>query len=98
MKENKLQKAGAVLFYAGLLIEILILILDKAAWINPYEGMMFRVSFLLFALKVCITKYSAKEWLAIIGAGLIAGICYLVSERDEAVRFVVFVAAMKMCH
>ena len=90
-----LQKAGEVLFYAGLLVELLILILDKAAWINPYEGMMFRAGFLMFALKVCITQYSAKEWLAIIGAGLIAGICYLVSERDEAVRFVVFVASMK---
>lgn len=89
------ERIGAALFYTGLFIELLIMLLDKSAWINPYEGMMFRVSFLLFAGKLCITKYSAKELAAIIGAGIIAGICYLVSTRDEAVRVVVFVAAMK---
>ena len=90
-----LDKAGSALFYTGLLVELLILILDKSSWTNPYEGLMFRVSFLFFAMKLCITKYSAKEWAAIIGAGIIAGICYLVSTRDEAVRVVFFVAAMK---
>lgn len=94
-KKCSLEKAGAVLFYIGLFTELLILILDKSAWLNPYEGQMFRVSFLFFAMKLCLTKYSAKEWAAIIGAGLIAGICYLVSTKDEAVRIVVFVAAMK---
>ena len=93
--EKKLEKAGCLLFYAGLLTELLILILDKCSWINPWEGMMFRVSFLFFAMKLCITKYSAKEWGAIITAGLIAAVCYLISTRDEAVRVVVFVAAMK---
>ena len=91
----KLDKIGKILFYAGLLLEVLIMLLDKSAWINPYEGLMFRVSFLMFALKLCMTKYSVKEWGAIIGAGLIAGICYLISEKDEAVRVVVFVASMK---
>lgn len=97
MREKKftLETAGTVFFYIGLMIEVLILVLDKCDWINPYEGQMFRVSFLMFALKLCLTRYSLKEWAAVIGAGLIAGICYLVSTRDEAVRVVVFVAAMK---
>ena len=94
-KKCSLEKTGAVLFYIGLFLELLILILDKSAWLNPFEGQMFRVSFLFFAMKLCITKYSAKEWAAIIGAGLIVGVCYLVSTKDEAVRIVVFVAAMK---
>lgn len=64
----KLDKIGKILFYAGLLLEVLIMLLDKSAWINPYEGLMFRVSFLMFALKLCMTKYSVKEWGAIIGA------------------------------
>ena len=94
-REKKMEKAGTVCFYAGLLIEILILILDKSSWTNPVEGQIFRVSFLFFALKVCMTKYSVREWCAIVLAGLIAGLCYLVSTRDEAGRMVVFVAAMK---
>lgn len=87
--------AGKMLFYTGLFVELLILILDKSSWTNPYEGILFRVSFLFFALKLCITRYSAKEWGVIIAAGLFAVFCYLISTRDEVVRVVVFVAAMK---
>ena len=64
------------------------MILDKSSWINPLEGQMFRISFLFFALKMSMTRYSAKEWGAILAAGLVAGICYLCSDRDEAVRVV----------
>lgn len=92
---EKIEKAGLFCFYIGLLLELLIVILDKSSWINPFEGQMFRVSFLFFALKITMTRYSFKEWTAILAAGLIAGICYLCSDRDEAVRVVVFVAAMK---
>ena len=94
-RKEKLQKAGEACFYLGLLLEILIVILDKSSWINPVEGQMFRISFLLFALKLSLTEYTRREWAAILFAGLVAGICYLCSTRDEAVRFVVFAAAMK---
>lgn len=94
-KNEKIEQFGRICFYAGLLLELLIVILDKSSWINPLEGQMFRVSFLLFACKLCVTKYSKKEWLAVLAAGVIAGLCYLGSDRDEAVRAVVFVASMK---
>ena len=94
-KNGKIEQFGRICFYAGLLLELLIVILDKSSWINPLEGQMFRVSFLLFACKLCVTKYSKKEWLAVLAAGVIAGLCYLSSDRDEAVRVVVFVASMK---
>lgn len=89
------EKAGMFCFYIGLLVEILIVILDKSSWTNPVEGQFFRVSFAFFALKVCFTKYSFREWAAIAFAGIVAAVCYLVSTRDEAVRVVVFCAAMK---
>lgn len=94
-REVNMERIGKLCFYIGLYLEILILILDKSSYINPIEGQMFRVSFLFFALKLCLTRYSAKEWGAILAAGIIAGLCYLISTRDEAVRVVVFVAAMK---
>ena len=87
-KNEKIEQFGRICFYAGLLLELLIVILDKSSWINPLEGQMFRVSFLLFACKLCVTKYSKKEWLAVLAAGVIAGLCYLSSDRDEAVRAV----------
>ena len=74
-RENRIEKAGAACFYIGLALEVLIVILDKSSWINPLEGQMFRVTFLFFALKVCLTKYSVREWGAILFAGLIAAVC-----------------------
>lgn len=56
-KNGKIEQFGRICFYAGLLLELLIVILDKSSWINPLEGQMFRVSFLLFACKLCVTKY-----------------------------------------
>ena len=47
-KNEKIEQFGRICFYAGLLLELLIVILDKSSWINPLEGQMFRVSFLLF--------------------------------------------------
>ena len=94
-KKGKIEQFGRICFYAGLLLELLIVILDKSSWINPLEGQLFRISFLLFACKLCVTKYSKKEWMAVLVAGIIAGLCYLGSDRDEAVRAVVFVASMK---
>ncbi len=95
MNRGMLKRAGEISFYLGLLLEVLIVILDKSSWINPVEGQLFRVSFLFFAVKLSLTEYTRREWAAILAAGIIAGICYLCSTRDEAVRFVVFVAAMK---
>lgn len=90
-----MERAGEVCFYLGLLLEILIVILDKSSWINPLEGQLFRISFVFFALKVCMTKYSLGEWGAIAAAAAVAGLCYLFSSRDEAVRVAVFVISMK---
>lgn len=90
-----LKRIGEIAFYAGLMLEVLIMMLDKCAWINPYEGLMFRVTFLLFALKVFVTQYTKKEKLVIVLVGIFAAICYLISTRDEVVRVVVFVASLK---
>lgn len=97
MKKEKisLDQIGAFCFYLGLALEILIVILDKSRIRNDLEGQMFRLTFLLFAGKIVCTRYSLREWLAILAAGAVAGICYLSSTRDEAVRVVVFVASMK---
>lgn len=92
---KKLYPFGQACFYLGLILELLIVIVDKSAFINPLEGQLFRVTFLLFGFKLVCSRYSIKEWLWILFFGVIAGICYLCSTRDEAVRLVVFVAAFQ---
>ena len=43
------------LFYGGLTIELLIVIVDKSNLINPFEGRLFQITFLIFLLKLLLT-------------------------------------------
>ncbi len=89
------EKLAKGCFYFAVIVEVLIVLVDKSAWLNPFEGMLFRFTFLLCLLKVCMTKYSLREYLVI---GLFLGIgavSYFATGRDEPVRMVMFVAACK---
>ena len=94
-KKSTPAKAGQICFWTGIFIELLIVIIDKSAYINPYESMLFRLTFVLFCIKIAMTKYSRSEWLCMIAVGGIAAISYFINERDEAVRAAALVAACK---
>ncbi len=83
------------LFYAGLTLELLIVIVDKSNYINPIEGYLFRVTFLLFAMKLVLTGYDRKEWIAILALEAIGFISYRVTGDNDIIRIVTFVAACK---
>ena len=51
-----------LIFYIGFTIELLMVIVDKSNFVNPIEGWLFRVTFLLFAAKLLLTKYELREW------------------------------------
>ncbi len=90
-----IRKAANILFYLGLSIEILVLLIDKSALYNPVEGRIFQVTFCIFFLKLVLTKYDRKEWIAIF-AGLLFGLFVdRLSDRNEIIRFAVFIAACK---
>ncbi len=95
MNDKGAKKTGEVCFWIGLMIELLIVIVDKSAYINPLESQLFRLTFLLFCIKIALTKYSTREWITILLFGSILFLSYLVNERDEAVRVVALVAACK---
>ncbi len=84
-----------ICFWLALITELVIVMIDKSAYINPIEGQLFRVTFLLCCIKIAATKYSRSEWLCILLFGAVAFVSYLVNERDETVRIVAFVAACK---
>lgn len=88
-------KIRNICFYLGLLIEIGIVLWDKSTFINPYEGRLFRVTFLLFGTALLMTHYSKKEWLTIVLFGILGTVSYLVTGRNEILRIVVFLAACK---
>ena len=83
------------LFYAGLTIELLMVIVDKSNYINPIEGQLFRITFLLFALKLLLTDYTKKEWGVIILLEAVAFLSYRITEANDLIRVVTFVAACK---
>ena len=58
--ESRLKNIGLLCFWTALIIELIIVIVDKSAYTNPYEGQLFRVTFLLFCVKAATTKYSRK--------------------------------------
>ena len=82
-------------FYLGLLIEISIVLIDKSTFVNPVEGMLFRLTFLLFGAALLMTHYSGREWFVIFFFGILGVISYHVTGRNEIIRFVVFIAACK---
>lgn len=82
-------------FYIGVIIEVLMVLVDKSALVNPFEGRLFQLTFLLFFIKVCLTRYSRKEYLVIalfLGLGVIS---YFVTGRNEIIRIIMFLAACK---
>lgn len=94
---RKLKKSRVpwYLFYGGLTIELLIVIVDKSNLINPFEGRLFQITFLIFLLKLLLTDYSKKEWHWIVGLELLAFFSYWVTGANELIRIVTFVAACK---
>ena len=65
--EDWLYQLGQILFYIGLVLELLIVIADKSAYINPCEGQLFRITFLLFL---------GKSALPVIHSGNGCGCCF----------------------
>ena len=90
-------RAGTVLFYTALLAEIVIVILDKSAYLFPYESQVFRLTFLLFLGSLfldCIGRgFSKGEVVAFTALSAFGIVLWRVSGRDEAVRAFIFVLA-----
>lgn len=82
-------------FYIGLTIELLMVIIDKSNYINPIEGYLFRVTFLLFACKLVLTRYEKWEWALLLLLEGIGFISYRVTGANDMIRIVTFVAACK---
>lgn len=82
-------------FYLAVIIEVMIVLIDKSAYINPIEGILFRITFLLCLVKVCLTKYSVKEYIVLVSFLGLGAISYFATGRNEIIRIVMFIAACK---
>lgn len=84
-----------LLFYLGFTIELGMVIVDKSSYTNPIEGYLFRITFLLFAGKVLLTRCNWKEWLVIALFEAVGFLSYRITGENDIIRIVTFVAACK---
>ena len=88
-------KVSKATFVLALFIELTIVIVEKSEYIIQYEGIWFRLTFLLFGISLITTKHHWKEWLALFLFGIIGVISYKVTGRNEILRWLVFIWACK---
>lgn len=84
-----------LLFYIALTIELAIVIIDKSNYINPIEGRLFRITFLLFLCKALLTGYTIKEYCLYAALAVVSVISYRVTGKNDVIRIVTFAAACK---
>lgn len=94
-KKDILTEIAYCSFFLGVMIEVLLVLIDKSAFTNPFEGRIFQITFLLFGVKVLFTRYSAKEWLVIILFTGLGAVSYYTTGRNEIIRLVMFFTACK---
>lgn len=94
-KRDIINKIAFICFYLGVIIEVLLVLIDKSAYTNPIEGQIFRFTFILFLTKAGLTKYSVKEYIIICLFGVLGVISYYATGRNEVIRLVVMIAASK---
>lgn len=82
-------------FYLAVMMEVLIVIVDKSNYTNPVEGRLFQVTFVLFLMKVCLTRYTRREYICIFFFCILGVVSYFVTGRNEIVRLIIFIAACK---
>lgn len=82
-------------FYVAVIIEVMMVILDKSSYTNPLEGRLFQITFVLCFLKVCLTKYTFREYIAIVLFCVLGAVSYFVTGRNEVIRLVMLIAACK---
>lgn len=95
INDRIISKIGFACFYAAVITETLLVVIDKSSYTNPIEGKLFQFTFLLCLIKVCMTRYSGREYLTCFAFCMLGLVSYLVTGRNEILRLVILVAACK---
>ncbi|MCQ2081388.1 MAG: hypothetical protein MJZ11_06995 [Lachnospiraceae bacterium] len=94
-KLPEIKHLSSVVFYIALVIELLLVLIDKSAFINPVEGRMFQIAFALFFIKFLLTEYSMREYVIFTIFLLMGLLADYFGDRNEIIRFAVALFACK---
>lgn len=95
IKNVLISRASNCFFYIAVIIEVLIVLVDRSNYTNPIEGRLFQITFVLFLVKTCLTRYTWKEYICIFSFCVLGAVSYFVTERNEIIRLVIFIASCK---
>ncbi len=93
-KKNRRRLANR-LFYLALMIELVLMIVEKSELAFSYESYVFRITFVVTFLAVIITDHENREWALIITVWIFTFACYRLTGRNELLRFATFVMAAR---
>lgn len=94
--KEKREKIGYYLFFAGIMLELLVMVTDNAAnFTIPYRGRITHVAFMLFCTKILCTKYKVKEWLVLVLLTYVACVSYFTCDDEYVIRVVAIIFAAK---
>ena len=94
-----LKNLAGLAFWIGLGVELLIRVIEKSSLVNPYEGLLFRLTFCLFSAKVLYLFYAGgfqKKELAAYAVLIALGVLsWRISGRNQLLRFTMFMLACR---
>ncbi len=90
---QKLEVPSRWIYWLAITIELLIVIIDKSALLNPFEGRLFQLTFLLFVIRIFCTDYSRRERWYLAAFCLLGFLSWRISGRNEILRMTALVAA-----
>ena len=97
--KSALKTVGTYSFYLAVMIEIMLVLLDKSEFLYPFEGWTFRITFLLCFIKFlcaeCTSEYTIRDNIGIAVLLILGTISYYATGRNEILRIVLFLAACK---
>lgn len=93
LKPVKLVKNLA--FLVAILTELMCIIIDKSVFVNPIEGTIWRITFVLCCITVICTRYTLKEILFFLLFCVLGLLSYKSTGRNEMLRLIVLMMAGK---
>ena len=88
------ESIAGVFFTSAIVLELIVMMTDHmASWILPYRGRVTHVAFLLFCVKILMTKYNYKQLALMVLFGIVGTISYCTCKDEYVIRAIVFVFA-----
>lgn len=92
---KKQERLGEILFFIGILIHTLLMVIGYGDWSIPFHGRFMQLAFGLFCIKILCTYYTKREWMIMIFLGALGTVSYLCTGEEYVVSVIVMIFAAK---